>query len=85
MFMSKERESGSSLSERCGAKAKPGVILRLCWGESMHEVTREIQVPVHEIETWRKNCLDAGIVGLKRTGADPNSDGAGMESSLVAD
>ena len=51
----------------------------------MHEVTREIQVPVHEIETWRKNCLDAGIVRLKRTRADPNSDGAGMESHLAAD
>ena len=31
----------------------------------------EIQVPVHEIETWRKDFLDAGMMGLKRRGGDP--------------
>jgi len=71
MFMSKERESQNSLPERWSAKAKSEVVLRLFRGEGVDEVSREIQVPVHEIETWRKDFLDAGLVGLKRRGGDP--------------
>ena len=71
MFMSKERESQDSPPERWSAKAKSEVVLRLFRGESVDEVSREIQVPVHEIETWRKDFLDAGLVGLKRRGGDP--------------
>jgi transposase len=71
MFMSKEREAESSLPERWSAKAKSEVVLRLFRGESVDEVSREIQVPVHEIETWRKDFLDAGMIGLKRRGGDP--------------
>ena len=71
MFMSKERDSENSLPERWSAKAKSEVVLRLFRGESVDEVSREIQVPVHEIETWRKDFLDAGMMGLKRRGGDP--------------
>ena len=71
MFMSKEREQEKSLPERWSGKAKSEVVLRLFRGESVDEVSREIQVPVHEIETWRKEFVDAGLVGLKRRGGDP--------------
>jgi transposase len=71
MFMSKEREVENALPERWSAKAKSEVVLRLFRGESVDEVSREIQVPVHEIETWRKDFLDAGLGGLKRKGGDP--------------
>ena len=71
MLMSKERDSESLLPERWSAKAKSEVVLRLFRGESVDEVSREIQVPVHEIETWRKDFLDAGMMGLKRRGGDP--------------
>lgn len=71
MFMSKERGVENSLPERWSAKAKSEVVLRLFRGESVDEVSREIQVPVHEIETWRKDFLDAGMMGLKRRGGDP--------------
>lgn len=69
--MSTERKSENSLPERWSAKAKSEVVLRLFRGESVDEVSREIQVPVHEIETWRKDFLDAGMMGLKRRGGDP--------------
>jgi transposase len=71
MFMSKEREQGKSLPERWSAQAKSEVVLRLFRGDSVDEVSREIEVPVHEVETWRKDFLDAGLVGLKRRGGDP--------------
>ena len=71
MLMSKEREVENSLPERWSAKSKSEVVLRLFRGESVDEVSREIQVPVHEIETWRKEFLDAGMMGLKRRGGDP--------------
>ncbi len=52
--MSKGRESEQALPERWSAKAKTEVVLRLFRGERVDAVSREIQVPVHEIETWRK-------------------------------
>ena len=72
MLMSKERESAKALPERWSAKAKSEVVLRLFRGESVDEVSREIQVPVHEIETWRKEFLEAGMVGLRKRGGDPD-------------
>ena len=71
MFMSKERESEQALPERWSAKAKTEVVLRLFRGESVEVVSREIQVPVHEVETWRKEFLEGGGSRLKKRGGDP--------------
>jgi transposase-like protein len=69
--MTEDRESDRVLPERWSAKAKSEVVLRLFRGESVGEVSREIQVPVHEIESWRKEFLESGMTGLKRRGGDP--------------
>ena len=45
-------------------------MLRLFRGESVDDVSRAIQVAVHEIETWRKDFLEAGMVGLRRRSGD---------------
>ena len=71
MLMSKEREAEKAPPERWSARAKSEVVLRLFRGESVDLVSREIQVPVHEIETWRKEFLDGGAVRLKKRGGDP--------------
>lgn len=71
MLMSKDRESETWLRERWSANGKSEVVLRLFRGDAVDEVSRAIQVPVHEIETWRRDFLDAGLVGLKRRGGDP--------------
>lgn len=71
MLMSKDRGSETSLPERWSAREKSEVVLRLFRGDAVDEVSRAIQVPVHEIETWRRDFLDAGLVGLKRRGGDP--------------
>jgi len=34
-------------------------------------VSRELQVPAHELETWRKAFLDSGQAGLKKHSGDP--------------
>ena len=44
MLMSKEREVEKALPERWSARAKSEVVLRLFRGESVDEVSREIQV-----------------------------------------
>jgi hypothetical protein len=71
MLMSKERESEQALPERWSAKAKSEIVLRLFRGESVEAVSREIQVPGHEIESWRKEFLESGVAGLKKRGGDP--------------
>jgi hypothetical protein len=68
--MSKELEE-KPVPERWSAKAKTEVLLRLFRGESVDAVSREVQVTVHELETWRKHFLDGGQAGLKKGGGDP--------------
>ncbi len=68
--MSKEQDEQAT-PERWSARAKTEVILRLFRGEGVEAVSREIQVPVHEVETWRKEFLESGQAGLKKRGGDP--------------
>ena len=57
--------------ERWSAQQKTEVILRLLRGEDLGEVSRETQVPAHELEEWRRVFLEHGTQGLKRRGGDP--------------
>jgi transposase len=59
------------LPERWSAQRKMEIVLRLVRGEAIDEVAREIQVPVHEVEEWRRVFLESGQQGLKRRGLDP--------------
>jgi len=59
-------------------KAKTEVILRLFRGEAVDAVSREMQVPAHELETWRRAFLEGQMTGLKKRGGDP--DRAGVET-----
>ena len=40
----------------CAAKVE--IVLRLVRGEAIDEVARESQVPVHELEEWRRVFLE---------------------------
>jgi transposase len=68
--MTTERR-GEELPERWSAPRKTEVVLRVIRGEAIDEVAREIQVPVHELEEWRRVFLESGQQGLKRRGLDP--------------
>jgi transposase len=54
------------LPERWSAHAKTETVLRLLKGEDIGTVSRETQVPVHELERWRRLFLEGGTNGLKR-------------------
>ena len=72
--MAKTRENNpveAPRPERWSAKQKTEIILRLLRGEDLGEVSRETQVPAHELEEWRRVFLDGGAQGLKRRGGDP--------------
>jgi hypothetical protein len=69
MTMVTERDQPPEVPERWSAKAKTEVVLRLLRGETIDAVSREIQVPAHEIETWRRQFLDGGVQQLKHFSA----------------
>jgi transposase len=52
--------------ERWSAPHKTEVVLRLLRGEPLDAVSRESQVPAHELEGWQRAFLEAGSRGLKR-------------------
>lgn len=41
------------------------LVLRLLRGESVGAVSREPQVPAHEIDAWRRTFLEGWVDGLK--------------------
>jgi hypothetical protein len=66
MLVVTEAERAEELPERWSAKAKSEVVLRLLRGEAVDAVSREIQVPAHELEAWRRDFLDGALAKLKR-------------------
>src|SRR5713226_6773262 len=63
-------DQGPELPERWSAAAKTEVVLRLLRGEAVDAVSREIQVPAHEVEAWRRDFLDGALAKLKRRSGD---------------
>jgi hypothetical protein len=55
----------SELPERWSAQRKCDLVLRLLRGEALDAVSRESQVPAHELESWRRSFLETGARGLK--------------------
>ena len=53
------------LPERWSAQRKMELVLRLLRGEPLDAVSRESQVPAHELESWKRVFLEAGARGLK--------------------
>src|SRR5499427_8372948 len=58
------------LPERWSVQRKTELVLRLLRGEALDAVSRESQVPAHELEAWKRVFLDQGARGLK-TRSDP--------------
>ena len=62
-------ESGE-LPERWSVQRKTELVLRLLRGEALDAVSRDSQIPAHELESWKRVFLDTGARGLK-TRAEP--------------
>ena len=58
------------LPERWSAQWKTELVLRLVRGESLEAVSRESQVPAHELERWQRIFVEQGKRGL-RTKVEP--------------
>lgn len=58
------------LPERWSIQRKAELVLRLLRGEALDAVSRESQVPAHELESWKRIFLEQGSRGLK-TRSDP--------------
>src|SRR6266508_1763434 len=61
---------GAELPERWSVQGKTELVLRLLRGEALDTVSRESQIPAHELESWKRVFLDTGARGLK-TRAEP--------------
>lgn len=53
------------LPERWSVQRKAELVLRLLRGEALDAVSRESQVPAHELEAWKRVFLETGARGLK--------------------
>jgi len=62
---------GPELPERWSIQRKAELVVRLLRGEPLDAVSRESQIPGHELESWKRAFLEAGARGLK-TRADPD-------------
>jgi transposase len=56
---------GVELPERWSVQRKTEVVLRLLRGEPLDAVSRDSQIPAHELESWKRVFLDTGTRGLK--------------------
>jgi hypothetical protein len=61
---------GVELPERWSVQRKTEVVLRLLRGEPLDAVSRDSQIPAHELESWKRVFLETGTRGLK-TRAEP--------------
>ena len=64
---------GFEIPERWSAAKKAEVVLRLLRGEEIGAVSREIQVPAHVVEEWRRVFVESGKSGLRSRG-EPDSE-----------
>src|SRR5262249_23631807 len=56
------------LPERWSVQRKSELVLRLLRGEALDVVSRESQVPAHELEAWKRLFLEQGTRGLRIRG-----------------
>src|SRR5580765_2917426 len=61
---------GAELPERWSVQRKTELVLRLLRGEALDAVSRDSQIPAHELEGWKRVFLETGARGLK-TRAEP--------------
>jgi transposase len=66
---------------RWSAGKKTEVVLRLLRGESLEELSRELQVEAHRLVAWRDDFLAAGSQGLKGQRSDRSTDDRALKQA----
>jgi hypothetical protein len=59
------KKGKSSRGKRFSANKKMEAVLRLLKGEPLDEVARSVGRPAHELESWRREFIEAGMAALK--------------------
>jgi hypothetical protein len=59
------QRTGEDLPERWSVQRKTELVLRLLRGEAIDAVSRDSQVPAHELESWKRVFLETGTRGLR--------------------
>jgi len=67
-------EPSQDLPERWSAQRKMELVLRLIRGDPLDAVSRESQVPAHELEAWHRVFLECGKRGLRTKGESEERD-----------
>jgi transposase len=57
--------AAADLPERWSASRKSELVMRLLRGQALDAVSRDSQVPGHELEGWKRVFLEHGARGLK--------------------
>ncbi len=58
----------AELPERWSSNKKAEVVLRLLRGEDVGSLSRELGLPAHVLEDWRRVFVEAGKTGLRSRG-----------------
>ena len=66
---------------RWSAGKKMDAVLRLLRGESLEELSRELQVEAHRLAAWRDEFLAAGKQGLKGQRSDRSPDDRALKQA----
>src|SRR5215216_7943504 len=66
---------------RWSAGKKTDAVLRLLRGESLEELSRELQVEAHRLAAWRDDFLAAGKQGLKGQRPDQPPDDRALKQA----
>ena len=66
---------------RWSAGKKMEAVLRLLRGESLEELSRELQVEAHRLAAWRDDFLEGGKEGLKGQRPDRSADDRALKQA----
>jgi transposase len=76
-----EQTGGYRSRPRWSAGKKMEAVLRLLRGESLEELSRELQVEAHRLAAWRDEFLEGGKEGLKGQRPDRSPDDRALKQA----
>ena len=63
--LSDDEATGGRRPQRWSAAKKKEVVLRLLRGESMEVLSRQLQIPLHDLQAWLDAFVAAGTAALR--------------------
>src|SRR5919197_4742213 len=76
-----EQDKDHRSQPRWSAGKKMDAVLRLLRGESLEELSRELQIEAHRLAAWRDDFLEGGKEGLKGQRPDRSPDARALRQA----